>query len=111
MPPNRIGASTPTTRTEDHTLDYADFEGRIPAGEYGAGTVVVWDHGALQNRTERDGQEIPLQDALTRTKMRGDDRNWLLVKVDDDDADRRRKPERAQPESVISGRTNKDLED
>ena len=32
-------------RTEDHPLDYADFEGTIPKGEYGGGTVMVWDHG------------------------------------------------------------------
>ena len=118
------------TRTEDHPLDYVDFEGSIPAGQYGAGTVVVWDTGPLENRTEQDGQEVSLSEALddghlkfelfgekltgqfalTHTKMRGDERNWLLVKVDDQGADRRRKPERTQPESVISGRTNQQLE-
>ncbi|MEP9383235.1 DNA polymerase ligase N-terminal domain-containing protein [Nocardioides cheoyonin] len=119
------------TRTEDHPLDYAQFEGAIPEGEYGAGTVVVWDTGDFENRTEKDGEEVPLEQALedghvkvdlhgekltgefaiTRTRMRGDDRNWILVKVDDEGADRRRKPERSQPESVLSGRTNEDLED
>ncbi|SDR95808.1 DNA polymerase ligase N-terminal domain-containing protein [Microlunatus soli] len=119
------------TRTDDHPLAYADFEGSIPPGEYGAGTVVVWDRGPLQNRTRHDEQDISLEDALvaghlrvelfgekltgqfslTQTRIRGNDRNWLLVKVDDDDADRRRKPERTQPESVLSGRTNDDLKD
>lgn len=47
--------------------------------------------------------------ALTHTRMRGDDRNWLLVKIDDDAADRRRKPTSTQNESVLSGRTNDDL--
>lgn len=36
------------TRTEDHPLDYACFEGRIPAGEYGGGTVIVWDTGTYE---------------------------------------------------------------
>jgi DNA ligase D-like protein (predicted 3'-phosphoesterase) len=118
------------TRTEDHPLDYADFEGTIPADEYGGGTVVVWDTGRFHNLTERDGDQIPLAEALdaghlkvwldgtklsgafalTHTKMRGDERNWLLVKVDDDEADRRRNPTSSQPESVLSGRTNADLE-
>jgi DNA ligase D-like protein (predicted 3'-phosphoesterase) len=119
------------TRTEDHPLAYADFEGVIPAGQYGAGTVVVWDTGPYRNITERDGHPVPMGAALeaghvkvwldgqkvtgafalTRTKMRGDERNWLLVKVDDAGADRRRKPASTQPESVLSGRTNDQLAD
>lgn len=117
------------TRTEDHPLDYAGFEGRIDEG-YGAGTVVVWDTGGIENLTEKHGEPVPLEDALagghlkvalhghkltgafalTHTKMRGDEKNWLLVKVDDEGADRRRKPTTTQPESVLSGRTNEDLE-
>ncbi len=117
-------------RTEDHPLDYADFEGRIGEG-YGAGTVVVWDTGRLENLTEQDGAPVPLEDALadghlkfalhgekltgafalTHTKMGGDDQNWLLVKVDDEGADRRRKPASTQPESVLSGQTNEDFEE
>jgi DNA ligase D-like protein (predicted 3'-phosphoesterase) len=112
------------TRTEDHPLDYVDFEGRIPEGEYGAGTVVVWDRGTYENLREEDvaaglerghltvwldGRKIRGGYALTHIRMRGDDRNWLLVKVDDAEADRRRKPVRTQPESVLSGRTNEDL--
>lgn len=119
------------TRTEDHPLEYAQFEGRIPQGEYGAGTVVVWDTGDYENRTERDGAEVPVEEALedghlkvelhgekltgmfalTRTRMGGDERNWLLVKVEDDAADRRRRPAKSQPESVLSGRTNEDMGD
>jgi DNA ligase D-like protein (predicted 3'-phosphoesterase) len=117
------------TRTEDHPLDYAEFEGVIPAGSYGAGTVIVWDTGEYHNETERDGEPVPMADALagghvrfrldghkltgsfalTRTKMRGDDRKWLLVKVDDEGADRRRRPATSQLESVLSGRTNDEL--
>ncbi|MBO0876558.1 MAG: DNA ligase, partial [Pseudonocardia sp.] len=112
------------TRTEDHPLDYLDFEGRIPSGEYGAGTVVVWDIGGYRNLADEDvsdglrrghlkvwldGEKLHGGYALTRTKMRGDPRNWLLVKVDDERADRRRRPTRTQPESVLSGRTNEEL--
>lgn len=115
------------TQTEDHPLDYADFEGEIPEG-YGAGTVVVWDVGGYRNLTEHRGQAVPVADALdrghvkveldgnklhgafalTRTRM-GGRAQWLLVKVDDAEADRRHDPVRADPESVLSGRTNAEL--
>ncbi len=115
-------------RTEDHPLDYADFEGRIDEG-YGAGTVVVWDTGTYANLTERDGSEVSAADALARghlkvelhgeklrggfalthTKMGGDEANWMLVKVDDAGADRRRRPTSTQNESVLSGKSNEDF--
>ncbi len=116
-------------RTEDHPLDYVDFEGRIGEG-YGAGTVVVWDTGTFDNLTEEDGEEVALAQALdhghlkvelhgeklsggfalTHTRMGGDEANWLLVKVDDDGADRRRRPTSTQNESVLSGHINEDFE-
>lgn len=117
------------TQTEDHPLDYADFEGRIEPGEYGAGTVIVWDTGVYENLTEHrgepismaqglerghvkvrlDGQKLQGAFALTRTTFRGRDDQWLLVKIDDEHADRRRKPERTDLRSVLSGRTNEEL--
>jgi DNA ligase D-like protein (predicted 3'-phosphoesterase) len=116
-------------QVEDHPLDYADFEGRIGEG-YGEGTVIVWDTGTYDNVTEKDGGPIDVADAvegghlkvvlhgdkltgayaLTRTRMGGDDKNWMLVKLDDEGADRRRKPTSTQNESVLSGRSNEDLE-
>ena len=45
---------------EDHALDYADFEGTIGESSYGAGAVIVWDTGPYRNRTQRDGQEVPI---------------------------------------------------
>jgi DNA ligase D-like protein (predicted 3'-phosphoesterase) len=114
--------------TEDHPLDYGDFEGVIPEGEYGAGPVIVWDTGTYRNLTERDGAEIPLEQALEDghavvwlegKKLRGgwalqrigggDRERWLLVKRKDEGADARRKPTKSQPESVLSGKTIEDL--
>src|SRR3981081_3395373 len=51
-------------RVDDHALDYADFEGTIPKGEYGAGEVAVWDRGTYRNRTRRNGEEVPIERAL-----------------------------------------------
>src|ERR687892_1178295 len=45
---------------EDHPLDYADFEGVIAPGEYGAGAVIVWDTGPYRNVTSKDGREVPI---------------------------------------------------
>ena len=113
-------------RTEDHPLDYARFEGRIDEG-YGKGTVVVWDTGTYRNLTgvshDRpvpmdkavddghltvwlDGEKLSGAFSMTRT---GQDK-WLLVKKDDDGADRRAKPARTKPESVLSGHVNEDFE-
>ena len=117
-------------RVEDHPLDYAGFEGRIGEG-YGHGTVVVWDTGSFDNATERRGEPVSAADALeaghlkvvlhgekltgafalTHTKMGGDEKNWMLVKVDDEGADRRRRPTSTQNESVLSGKTNEDFEE
>lgn len=110
--------------TEDHPLEYADFEGVIPEGEYGAGTVLIWDRGPYRNITEKDGRTRPMNKAvraghvlvelqgeklsgayaLHRTGS-GDDARWLLIKMDDEHADARRNPVSTQPESVVSGRT------
>lgn len=108
--------------TEDHPLDYLDFEGVIPDGEYGAGTVLVWDTGSYENRTTGDdGQPVDVEEAVERghvvvwlegeklsggfalTRTGGDSR-WLLVKMDDTESDARRRPTSTQPESVATGR-------
>lgn len=117
-------------QVEDHPLDYADFEGHISEGEYGGGDVVVWDLGPYRNDTvDDDGEPVVMRDAidgghvrvwldghklrggwaLTQTRMGGDPTNWLLVKIDDDEADARRRPTRTEPESVLSGRTVDDV--
>lgn len=110
---------------EDHPLDYADFEGMIPAGEYGGGAVIVWDAGPYRPLGLQDGRRAAISEALAtglvevwlegkkirggyalvHSKMRGDERNWLLVKKKDEGADARRKPTTTEPESVLSGLT------
>lgn len=116
--------------TEDHPLEYAEFEGVIPEGEYGGGTVLVWDAGIYRSlKTDKDGRELPLEECLPNghatfrlegEKIRGgyaltrvgekDDERWLLVKMDDDEADARRNPVSTEPASVLSGRTLEEIE-
>jgi len=113
--------------TEDHPVDYLDFEGVIPEGEYGTGTVLVWDTGPYDNETTDDaGDEIPVGEAVERghvvvrlhgEKLRGGyaltrtsgDGRWLLVKMDDEEADARRNPVSTEPDSVLSGRSLEEL--
>jgi DNA ligase D-like protein (predicted 3'-phosphoesterase) len=115
--------------TEDHPMNYADFEGIIPEGNYGAGSVIVWDTGTFDNIKEKNGKIIPLtkcykngqiEVALHGKKLQGgyalirtsgdDKKKWLFIKMRDEHADARRNPISSQPESVLSGKTNKDLE-
>ncbi len=116
-------------RVEDHPLDYADFEGRIPEGEYGAGPVIVWDAGTYENLRANGGDRASMAAAiedgrvevrfageklkggyaLVHARVGGDDENWLLIKMDDDDADARRNPTHTERKSVRSGRTLDDL--
>jgi DNA ligase D-like protein (predicted 3'-phosphoesterase) len=110
--------------TEDHPIDYAEFEGVIPQDEYGGGTVQVWDKGIYRNITEKDGEIRPMAEALDKGHAlvwlegkkliggyalqrtgKGDDARWLLVKMRDEESDARRNPTSTQSKSVISGRT------
>jgi DNA ligase D-like protein (predicted 3'-phosphoesterase) len=110
--------------TEDHPLEYQTFEGVIPEGEYGAGTVIVWDAGTFRNITQRNGRNVPLEEglrdghiavwlngkklkggfALTRVP-RGKQDIWLLVKMQDAEAAPGRDLTKTQPRSVRTGRT------
>jgi bifunctional non-homologous end joining protein LigD len=74
---------------EDHPLDYATFEGEIPQGNYGAGTVEVWDHGTYELVEEKrdggltvqlKGEKLDGVWTLVPAKLSGDPKNWLLVR-------------------------------
>lgn len=90
---------------EDHPYSYKDFEGTIPKGNYGAGTVIVWDNGTytladklpkttLENQLNADLQKGHLSIILNGKKLKGefslvrmhDSENWLLIKKNDSQA-------------------------
>lgn len=117
--------------TEDHPLDYRDFEGVISEGEYGAGTVIIWDEGTFQNTTtDRRGREVAAADGLDKghisfrldgsklhgryalTRIRGrssDDAAWLLVKEGDSRGTPHGTPNPRRARSARSGRTLKQM--
>src|SRR5688572_25080801 len=114
-------------QTEDHPLEYGDFEGIIPAKQYGAGTVIVWDRGEwIPKEDPREGyRKGRLKFALRGEKLHGgwilvrshggkygdrDKRAWLLMKERDDEA--REASEsivEQRPESVLTARTLEDV--
>ena len=74
---------------EDHPLDYGSFEGEIPKGEYGAGTVEIWDRGTYELVEEKKdggltvrlhGERLDGVWALVPAKLSGDPKNWLLIR-------------------------------
>ena len=89
-------------RTEDHPLSYATFEGTIPKGEYGGGTVMLWDRGTwapIAGKSAKDidkghlhfvlnGERMKGEWIMIRLKPRGREKseNWLLRKIEDADA-------------------------
>lgn len=86
-PPEKEGVKRLAIQTEDHPLEYADFEGAIPEGMYGAGTVRIWDKGefSLEEETgdrllfELKGRRLTGKYALIKTKFKGKD-SWLFFK-------------------------------
>ncbi|MEV5106950.1 DNA polymerase ligase N-terminal domain-containing protein [Streptomyces massasporeus] len=115
--------------TEDHPLEYEEFEGVIPRGEYGGGTVIVWDHGTYEPLShDRAGRPVDFARSLERghatfrlsgsklhgeyalTRFRGGrdgdgEEAWLLVKRAGDSARTQGAPDPRRARSVTSGRT------
>jgi bifunctional non-homologous end joining protein LigD len=113
-------------QTEDHPLDYGDFEGTIPRGEYGGGTVLLWDRGRWKPlgdpkkglakghlEFEIEGEKLGGRWHLVRMarKPREKKDNWLLIKSDDAFARDEGSPEIVdeRPESVKTGRTVEEI--
>ncbi len=108
--------------TDDHPMSYAKFEGVIPAGNYGAGTVMVWDIGTYQNIKEKDGKPVSMRECFKRgiieiflhgTKLMGGfalirtgrEKQWLLIKMRDEYASARKNPVNTQNKSALTDRT------
>ncbi|MBX9814131.1 MAG: DNA ligase D, partial [Sphingomonas sp.] len=114
-------------RTEDHPLSYAEFEGTIPAGEYGGGTVMLWDEGSWAPIAGKsaadlekghlhfvlDGQRMKGEWLLIRLKPRGREKreNWLLRKIDDAQAGAADTLTETALTSVKTGRTMREIAD
>jgi bifunctional non-homologous end joining protein LigD len=108
-------------QTEDHPIEYLDFEGVIPRGEYGGGDVIVWDRGTYEPADGKDvhemlakgdlhvdlhGEKLVGRFAIVRSAR--DSRQWLLIHKHDDAAVKGWDPE-DHPASVKSGRTNDEV--
>lgn len=113
-------------RTEDHPMAYGDFEGTIPKGEYGGGTVMLWDRGTWKPdgnpreglrkgslKFELMGERLKGSFVLTRLRSRGREKreNWLLIKRSDATAHEGGADDvvRDHEDSVVSGRTMNEI--
>lgn len=115
--------------TEDHPIEYADFEGTIPEDQYGGGTVMVWDTGTYENdKKDQQGNEIPMKDQLEKghctfilngkklkggyTLIRfgkGKNEKWFLKKVDDKEGEKSKDSVETKDRSVLTGRTMEEI--
>ena len=115
-----------SVHVEDHPMDYGDFEGTIPEGQYGAGTVIVWDRGTwtpvfdaakgyAKGHLEFELKGEKLTGRWHLIRMRGKPRekreDWLLIKGEDASAREEGSPDilEERPESVKTGRTIEDV--
>ncbi|HEX5830847.1 MAG TPA: DNA polymerase ligase N-terminal domain-containing protein, partial [Gemmatimonadaceae bacterium] len=117
-------------QVEDHPMSYNAFEGTIPAGQYGAGTVMLWDVGSYEYHGDADDGEDALRRAYERgelefvlhgerlrgawalVRMRGGARKgvpWLLIKRRDEYADAETDVVCSATTSVATGRTMEEI--
>ena len=108
-------------RTEDHPMSYAEFEGTIPKGEYGGGTVMLWDRGTwapIKGKSAKDIDDGHLHFCLEGERMKGEwllirlkkkpgekRENWLLRKLQDDHAEEGDALVERELTSVLTGRS------
>ena len=88
-PPSEFGAKRLAVSVDDHDITYITFEGTIPEGEYGAGTVEIWDSGEYELVEYKSGEKwvvdlygnkLKGRYALVQMKNRGE-KNWLFFKT------------------------------
>ena len=105
-------------RTEDHPLEYLDFHGEIPKGNYGAGTMTIWDRGTYEPEKLRDdeviaqfnGERVQGRYALFRTGP--DDKDWMIHRMDPPaDPDAEPMPDRVVPMLARAGALPEDESD
>jgi bifunctional non-homologous end joining protein LigD len=121
-----LGEKRLAVRTEDHPIEYLNFEGNIPKGEYGGGSMIVWDRGRWRPEADPhkglakghlafflDGERLKGLWHLVRNKPRRGEKTepWLLMKAEDEFARHPGDPEITDEEltSRVSGRTNEEL--
>jgi bifunctional non-homologous end joining protein LigD len=121
-----VGEKRLAVRTEDHPMQYLDFEGNIPKGEYGGGAMIVWDRGRWEAAFDADKglQKGHLEIVLHGTRLKGrwhlvrlrprpgeKKEQWLLIKADDEFARRAGDPDITEEAttSTVSGRTTDEL--
>lgn len=86
--PGGINEKHLAVQVEDHPYDYKDFEGEIPAGQYGAGTVTIWDKGTYEPlkwdeevvEVNLNGQKLKGRYSLVKTNFAGRKNSWLIIK-------------------------------
>jgi bifunctional non-homologous end joining protein LigD len=104
--PLEPGTQHLAVHVEDHPLDYATFEGEIPKGQYGAGTVEIWDRGTYELVEEKKdggltvrlhGKRLDGTWALVPAHLSGEEKNWLILRKRDEQARSPRAQRRYQP--------------
>ncbi len=110
-------------RTEDHPVEYLDFEGTIAAGQYGGGDVIVWDHGIWEPEADDapsasvaagelkfvlHGERLKGRFAIVRTSEAGAREQWLLIRKRDEYSDDGWQVD-DHPTSVLTGRINEEV--
>jgi bifunctional non-homologous end joining protein LigD len=121
-----VGEKRLAVRTEDHPVEYLDFEGNVPKGEYGAGAMIVWDRGRWLPEGDShkgltkghlafslEGTRLKGRWHLVRIRPRAGEKTepWVLIKSEDEFSRRVGEAEITDQEttSQISGRTNEEL--
>jgi bifunctional non-homologous end joining protein LigD len=109
--PLESGQRALAVHVEDHPLEYANFEGEIPKGQYGAGSVEIWDNGTYELVEEKkdggltvrlEGRRLQGLWTLVPAKLDGDPKNWLLIRKRGDGVDGNDRPARVRYQAMLA---------